>query len=145
MPKEREKGKDTNKTRKRRAVGQHSRQTQFLVKHSREMNAGIGTLRGRSPLILVVLKTKLCKIWKLHPSFSRSAVSIFTRPFRRSAAATNALTDASACGAGGDGELAFVTCERTRCQGDRLARRDYRRPSEEAGLQYERPMRGTAS
>jgi hypothetical protein len=55
-----------------------------------KMNLGIGTLEGRLPLILEVLKTKLYKIWKFNPSFSPSAVSIFTRPFRRSAAA-NAL------------------------------------------------------
>lgn len=82
------KGKGSNRKRKKRMVRRSFRRTQFLVKHSRKMNLGIGTLEGRLPLILEVLKTKLCRIWKFHPSFSPSAVSIFTRPFRRSAAAS---------------------------------------------------------
>ena len=49
-----------------------------------------GDHRSRHPR-----RTRRCKIWRLHPSFSPSAVSIFTKPFRSSAAATAAASNSA--------------------------------------------------
>ena len=89
------KEKSNNRTRKRQKAGQRLRETQFLVRHSQKMCVGIGTSRGQLPLILALRKIRHCKIWRFHPSFSPSAVSVFTRLLRRSAAAPSVLTNAA--------------------------------------------------